>query len=297
MLPRRHIRIKVFQSLYTLAQQDKDHKFDFQREFNNNLESYKSLYFFIINLLKILRDVAKEEIKIKKTKLIPSEEDLKPNTKFIKNTILNKINNQHKSGHIEKEKEKIYSIIKNIFQQVKKSKKYIDYMNTETTKNDEEKSIILFILKKYVIINEKIHDIIEDYSIYWNDDLIVIYNLILEKINNNKSINTIKLFRKKDDEVFAEKLIQTTIDKEHDTSLIIYSLAKNWDKERIALSDLILMRMAITEISYLKNIPHKVTLDEYIEISKEYSTPKSNEFINGILDVFIKDNLGKKIKE
>ncbi len=297
MLPRRHIRIKVFQSLYTLAQQDKDYKFDFQREFNNNLESYKSLYFFIINLLKILRDVAKEEIKIKKTKLIPSEEDLKPNTKFIKNTILNKINNQHKSGHIEKEKEKIHSIIKNIFQQVKKSKKYIDYMNTETTKNDEEKSIILFILKKYVIINEKIHDIIEDYSIYWNDDLIVIYNLILEKINNNKSINTIKLFRKKDDEVFAEKLIQTTIDKEHDTSLIIYSLAKNWDKERIALSDLILMRMAITEISYLKNIPHKVTLDEYIEISKEYSTPKSNEFINGILDVFIKDNLGKKIKE
>ena len=82
--------------------------------------------------------------------------------------------------------------------------------------------------------------------------MIVIYNLILEKINNNKSINTIKLFRKKDDEVFAKKLIQTTIDKEDDTSLIIYRLAKNWDKERIALSDLILMRMAITEISYLK---------------------------------------------
>ena len=167
-------------------------------------------------------------------------------------------------------------------------------MTNKTSENDEEKSIILFILKKYVIINESIHDIIEDYSIYWNDDLIVIYNLILEKINNNKSINTIKLFRKKDDEVFAKKLIQTTIDKEDDTSLIIYRLAKNWDKERIALSDLILMRMAITEISYLKNIPHKVTLDEYIEISKQYSTPKSNEFINGILDVFIKDNLEKK---
>ena len=294
MLPRRHIRIKVFQSLYTLAQQDKDYKFDLQKEFNNNLESYKSLYFFIINLLKILRDVAKEEIDVKKTKLMPSEEDLKPNTKFIRNTILNKINNKHKSSHIEKEKEKIYSIIKNIFQQVKRSKKYIDYMTNKTSENDEEKSIILFILKKYVIINESIHDIIEDYSIYWNDDLIVIYNLILEKINNNKSINTIKLFRKKDDEVFAKKLIQTTIDKEDDTSLIIYRLAKNWDKERIALSDLILMRMAITEISYLKNIPHKVTLDEYIEISKQYSTPKSNEFINGILDVFIKDNLEKK---
>ena len=294
MLPRRHIRIKVFQSLYTLAQQDKDYKFDLQREFNNNLESYKSLYFFIINLLKILRDVAKEEIDVKKTKLMPSEEDLKPNTKFIRNTILNNINNKHKSSHIEKEKEKIYSIIKNIFQQIKRSQKYIDYMTNESSANDEEKSIILFILKKYVIINENIHDIIEDYSIYWNDDLIVIYNLILEKINNNKSINTIKLFRKKDDEVFAKKLIQTTIDKEDDTSLIIYRLAKNWDKERIALSDLILMRMAITEISYLKNIPHKVTLDEYIEISKQYSTPKSNEFINGILDVFIKDNLEKK---
>ena len=76
----------------------------------------------------------------------------------------------------------------------------------------------------------------------------------------------------------------------------IYELVKNWDKERIALSDLIIMRMAITEITYIKDIPHKVTLDEYIEISKEYSTPKSNEFINGVLDVFIKDILSKKSK-
>ena len=145
MLPRRHIRIKVFQSLYTLAQQDKDYKFDLQKEFNNNLESYKSLYFFIINLLKILRDVAKEEIDVKKTKLMPSEEDLKPNTKFIRNTILNKINNKHKSSHIEKEKEKIYSIIKNIFQQVKRSKKYIDYMTNKTSENDEEKKVSYFL--------------------------------------------------------------------------------------------------------------------------------------------------------
>ena len=167
-------------------------------------------------------------------------------------------------------------------------------MQKTTNTKEDDKKLVLYILKNHLIVNKKIHDLMEDYSIYWNDDLLVVYNMLLEKINNSNSINTIEIFRKKDDELFANQLIQETIKKEDKTSAIIYDLAKNWDKDRIALIDLILMRMAITEIMYLKNIPHKVTLDEYIEISKQYSTPKSKEFINGILDVFIKDILSKK---
>ena len=169
-------------------------------------------------------------------------------------------------------------------------------MNATEHSTDDDKKIVIHILKNYIIINEKIHDIIEDYSIYWNDDLIIVYNILLEKLNNNQSINNTKLFRQSDDRIFANELLKKTIKNTEKTSKIIYDLAKNWDKERIAISDLIIMRMAITEMTYIQNIPHKVTIDEYIEISKQYSTPKSKEFINGILDVFIKDILPKKSK-
>ena len=293
MLPRRHIRIKVFQSLYTLAQQNEDHNFNLKKEFENNLKGYVNLYHFIIDLLRILRELAKQEIEIKKQKLMPSKEDLKPNTKFIKNKVLSKITNSYQYN-MHQEYEKIQMNIKNIFKIIKKSPKYIQYMNTVIKSKEADKKIILYILKDHLMVNKKIHDIMEDCSIYWNDDLIVVYNILLEKINNNSSLNTIKLFRKKDDQKFAHLLLNYAVKKNQETSDIIYDLAKNWDKERIALSDLIIMRMAITEMTYIENIPNKVTLDEYIEISKQYSTPKSKEFINGILDRFIKDILLKK---
>jgi len=143
-------------------------------------------------------------------------------------------------------------------------------------------------------MNESIHDFIEDYSIYWNDDIIIVYNIFLERINNEENLKYLNVFRSSDDAEFAKDLLEKTISEEKKISSIIYDLAKNWDKERIALIDLILMKMAITEMMYIQTIPNKVTIDEYIEISKEYSTPKSKEFINGVLDGFIKEILFKK---
>lgn len=295
MLPRRHIRIKVFQSLYSLSQQNEDQDFNLNSEFKANLEGYLSLFQLIIDLLRIIREIAKSEIKIKKHNLAPSNEDLKPNKRFIQNKILSRITTKY--NYTEQEYEKIRNTVKGIFQQIKTSRKYMKYMNANEHSIGDDKKIVIHILKNYIMTNEKIHDIIEDYSIYWNDDLIIVYNILLEKLNNNQSINNTKLFRLSDDRIFANELLQKTIKNTAKTSKIIYELAKNWDKERIAISDLIIMRMAITEMSYIQNIPHKVTIDEYIEISKQYSTPKSKEFINGILDVFIKDILPKKINK
>ena len=158
-----------------------------------------------------------------------------------------------------------------------------------------EKTLILKILKTHIISNEEIHDFIEEYSIYWNDDLLMVYNTLLEKINNDDNINILKLFRQKDDKTFAYELLEKTIKNTDKINQDIYKLAENWDIERIALSDLIIMRMAITEMKSFANIPHKVTLDEYIDISKEYSSPKSKEFVNGILDKYTKDILEKKL--
>ena len=293
MLPRRHIRIKIFQSLYASTHHIEKKEYDIKQKIQKNLDGYLKLYYLIIDLLIILKDVAKEEITIKQNKLRPSTEDLKPNTRFINNYVLKKLKKLKKNNNdIENEKKEL--LIKKVFKLIKKSKTYTDYMIKKKTSQKDDKNIIIHILKKYFVGNETIHDFLEEYSIYWNDDMLTVYNSFIEKINNNLSLNSIKLFRQKEDQLFANSLIKNTLSKKEEINLIIYKLVKNWDQERIAISDLIIMRMAISEMLYIKNIPHKVTLDEYIEIAKEYSSPKSKEFVNGILDVFIKDILAKK---
>tara|TARA_B100000902_G_scaffold399033_1_gene468064 strand:+ start:3073 stop:3966 length:894 start_codon:yes stop_codon:yes gene_type:complete len=292
MLPRRHIRIKIFQSLYASTYHIEKNEYDTKQKIQQNLDGYLKLYYLIIDLFIILKDVAKEEITIKKNKLRPSQEDLKPNTRFVNNYILKKLKKlKNNDNDIENEKKEL--LIKKVFKLIKTSKTYINYMIKTSPSKKDDKNIIIHILKKYFVGNETIHDFLEEYSIYWNDDILIVYNSLIEKINNNLSLNSVQLFRKKEDQLYANSLIQNTLSKKEEINLIIYKLAKNWDQERIAISDLIIMRMAISEMLYIKNIPNKVTLDEYIEIAKEYSSPKSKEFVNGILDVFIKDILVK----
>ena len=292
MLPRRHIRIKVFQTLYTFSQQLGDQKLNIKKELKNNLTDYVNLYYFIIDSLILIREIAEHEIIAQKKKLLPTKEDLNPNKKFIKNKILKELNRKKKSSK-KIDYKKLQVILKQIFKNLKNKNTYTNYMNSDTESYQNDKKIVIYILKS-VIMNESIHEFIEDYSIYWNDDLIIVYNIFLERINNEEQLKYINIFRSSDDEEFAKNLLKKTIEEEKKVSSIIYDLAKNWDKERIALIDLILMKMAIIEMMYIQTIPNKVTIDEYIEISKEYSTPKSKEFINGILDSFIKDILSKK---
>jgi len=292
MLPRRHIRIKVFQTLYAFSQQLGDKKLDTKKALKNNLSDYVNLYYFIIDTLILIREIAENEIVAQKKKLLPTQEDLNPNKKFIQNNILKELNTRKKlSGKIDYKKLKI--ILKQIFKNLKNKNTYINYMESDEKSYQNDKKIVIHVLKN-VITHESIHEFIEDYSIYWNDDLIIVYNIFLERINNEENLKYLNIFRSSDDEEFAKNLLEKTIEQEKKISSIIYDLAKNWDKERIALIDLILMKMAITEMMYIQTIPNKVTIDEYIEISKEYSTPKSKEFINGILDAFIKDILFKK---
>ena len=297
MLPRRHIRIKVFQTLYARSQKNQDTKFDTLKEYKNNLTSYLNIYFFIIDLLKSIKEIAITELEVKRKKIRRNNEDIIPNKRFAQNYILTNLKGKKiRNKHIGEDNMKV--IAKKIFTQIQKSNTYIEYMQTPQISHEDDKKIIFHILKKYVIGNEQIHDFIEEYSIYWNDDILIAYNFLMEKINKNEQIKSIELFRKKEDQLFGESLLTKTIEKEKEISKLIYELAINWDEERIATIDLILMKMALAEMTHIEEkIPQKVSLDEYIEISKQYSTPKSKEFINGLLDVFIKDILPKNINE
>ena len=179
MLPRRHIRIKVFQSLYTYSQQIEDQIFDIHKEHARNLNGYLNLYYLIIECLRIIHELAKEEIIIRKNKWIPNQEDLKPNKKFIKNKILKELKKTTTGGV---DYSKLKSVLKNIFRNLKKSKTYLKYMEADADSYESEKKIIIYILTKYLVSDEKMHDFIEEYSIYWNDDLIIVYNHLIEKL-------------------------------------------------------------------------------------------------------------------
>ena len=293
MLPRRHIRIKTFQTLYSHSQHIEKQDFNLNSEFEKNLKAYLNLYYFIIELLFLLKETATKQIKIKQKNLIPSNEDLNPNKKFINNQILKNI--KLKNNKQFTDSEKLKKIVNIIFNKIKKTDSYINYMKIPNNQLEEDRNFILHILKTHFIKNQNIHDFIEDYSIYWNDDFIVSYNLLVEKIKNNDPLYKVQLFRNNDDKLYAKELLKKTIKNNDEINKIIKKIVLNWETERIALSDLILIKMAITEITYIENIPYKVSLDEYIEISKEYSTPKSNEFINGVLDVYIKSILPEKL--
>ena len=288
MLPRRHIRVKVFQTIYSFTQKNKYQKFSVRDELRTNLNAYKFLYKLILNIMFEIRQLALEEIEINKKKLLPSKEDLEPNKKFIKNKFLKSISFKKIDEVIENHKVK--NISKKLYKEIKKSKLYNSYMLDQSNELETEKKFFLRIVKNFIVTNQIIDEFVEEYSIFWNDDIQIVYNSIIENINNNQTLNSIKVFRKKDDESFAYKLLNKTILSVTDVNKQIYSIAENWDKDRIALIDLILLQIAITEIKNFPEIPNKVTMDEYIDISKDYSTPKSNEFINGILDKFVKMN-------
>jgi N utilization substance protein B len=288
MLPRRHIRVKVFQTIYSFTQKNKHLKFSAREELRTNLNSYKLLYKLILNIIFGIRELALEEIEINKRKFLPTKEDLKPNKKFVKNKFLKSISFKKIDDIIESHKVK--NISKKLYKKIKKSKLYSSYLNEPLCKFENEKNFFLRIVKNYIITNPIIDEFIEEHSIFWNDDILIVYNSIIENINNKQSINSVNVFRKKDDQLFAYKLLNKTISSLNEVNKQIYSIAENWDKDRIALIDLILLQIAITEIQNFPEIPNKVTMDEYIEISKYYSTPKSKDFINGILDKFVKTN-------
>lgn len=294
MISRRLIRIKAMQTYYSFLQDsDSQNLNSLQRELEYNIKQSYSLFIQLHCLLINIADYATERIEIAKNKHIKSEADLNPNTKFINNII---INNLHKADQVEKTlRDKTFSwnenphFIKNLYAKIISSQYYIDYMNNDERSYKEDLNIINKIITKIIIVNPLINEIIEEHSIYWNDDLeFLASNLIANlKKHDIKTIENYKLppiFKNQEDEDFANKLIKTTALHSSNYDEIIQQTLEKWELERIALLDRVLLHLALAEIMEFPDLPAKVSINEYIEISKFYSTSKSSVFINGVLD-------------
>lgn len=293
MISRRHIRIKVMQSLYSFFSLKDTNVSNAEKKLLDHIENINVLHNVLICFLIELCKFAENHFEDGKNKFLPSSNDLNPNTKFTENFIFKLIRKDKKlldklknvsSNWLDND----HDIIRKVFIDLIKSDLYNKYILKESSQ-EEDIRFINQALNNFILNNEVLHHILEEKSIYWIDDLPFVATIIMGNFKLNKIHNLKTVFKNSSDKSFAVNLFSSTAEQNKNYEKIIVEKSKNWDLERIALMDQILIKMAFSEILTMEELPVKVSLNEYIEISKYYSTAKSKMFVNGLLDNAIKD--------
>ena len=304
MFSRRHIRIKVMQSLYSYMSSKTNTISFIEKAMLKHFDDVVELKLVIISLLVEIVKYADEFYEDGKNKYLPSSLDLNPNKRFVNNQIVVKIINDKKLiDKISKASsiwlDNDHDVIRKLFNVIIASKLYNQYLASDNLSLDDDKNFIINLMNDYILNNKLVHHIFEERSIYWIDDLPFIATIIFNDIKNDSSIYPKQVFKDFSDKKFALNLFRNTINNNIEYDKIIVRFATNWDLDRIAKMDQVLLKMAFSEILSMPNLPVKVSMNEYIEIAKYYSTSKSKLFVNGLLDNFVKTYTkeGKIIKE
>lgn len=296
MISRRNIRVKVMQTLYTLATTEAT-----ELEKNKKLGSTilndklnRSLDLFTISLLytfRIAQYVEKDALQ-RASKYLPTEEDRNVSTKIAGNEYMwQTLANQTFAEKIKEAKIEHFiddEWIKKVYLHLSKTTEYKDYIAENSRDAKKEKAIIQFIWTNQVLENEPLQEYFSEELPGWEDDREMTVMLMDNFFKNNTKINFLNLISTEKRE-YAHELMHTVLEKEEYCMELIQPKLINWDAERVALVDLLLLRMGVCEMLYFPTIPTKVTINEYIEIAKMYSTPQSGQFVNGVLDNILKD--------
>ena len=298
MLSRRYIRIKAFQALYAYFQSDDKNEKKVESEVFLSLERMYDLYLMLLLLGQELTHQSKLKIEEAKNKKLPTQEDINPNTKFIDNKIFELLEHNEQLQQLIKSKKLSWAVDQELIIKfnafLKNHEVYKEYMSTRESSFDEDQKFVVDLYKKVIPEFDLILSELEDKSIFWGyDEIDFILSMVIKTIKkfslkSNASDKLLNLYRdEKEDVLFVKDLIKKTIANDKENSGMISDKTKNWDVERIAMVDILLMKMALTEFVNFKSVPVKVTLNEYIELSKWYSTPKSKIFVNGVLDKLV----------
>lgn len=293
MISRRLIRIKISQILYAYFKSSDTSINKYEKElffsFNKSYELYHLFFLLIIEVKKY----ALEKIDLARNKRIPSADDLNPNLKFASNKVIEQIEDSSSFKRYMAEKKISWvnypELVKQIYLDVLKSEIYDEYMSDNTSTYERDKKFVIDFYLNFLDSSELLYQVLEEQSIYWNDDIEFIINMVIKTIkgfqqSNGSEVKLMELFKNEDDKEFAKNLFRNTVLHHQEYIKLIEKHTKNWDIERIAFMDILFMQQAIAEVITFPSIPVKVTLNEYIEIIKYYSTLKSSTFINGILD-------------
>ncbi|WP_055442515.1 transcription antitermination factor NusB [Lacinutrix himadriensis] len=296
------------QILYAFKGGESDNFSKDQRFLLHSIDGMYNLYLLLMSLL--IEVHKKAEINIEKTqkKLLATSEDKNPNKKLIFNEVFLLLkNDQELLSDIEAHRITNWELddeyVDILFREILASDLYAEYMQTKTSTFKEDRDFVVDVFKEIIAPNEKLYEYIEDKNLTWLDDLPIINTAILKllkkvKENIKPTYFVPSLYKDEDDKKFAIDLLKKTILNQSTLAAEIEGKTKNWDTDRIASIDYILLQMGICEMLNFSSIPVKVTINEYLEIAKEYSTPKSSTFINGVLDKLVKEyQEGKKLNK
>ncbi len=293
MLNRRHLRIKILQILYGFYQDEDLDTTKAKKALDHSIDKMYQLYLLLISMIAEMQGLAIDKIEAGRKKQLPTEEDLHPNTKFVRNATLRVLANSKQLKNRLSETGvgwgKHRELLRNLHRSLIEDDEYTTYMSSDERSFRHDRESLIRMFRKHLINETAFQDMLEEESIFWVDDLDLASSMVIKTIKNineeDEEVDIMPVWRKDDDDkefmvgLFTQTLAQGVLNEE-----LIKEGAQNWELERIALIDRILMKMALAEAKTFESIPLKVTLNEYIELSKYYSTEKSHGFINGILD-------------
>ena len=293
MINRVLIRLKIVQIVYAYYQNGGKNLDTAEKELFFSLSKAYDLYNYLLLLMVEVTKQANKRLNAAKNKLVPTKEELFPNTKFVENRFIAQLevnkqllefsNNQKKTWENEAD------FVKTLCDKILESDIYKEYMASETSSYEEDRELWRKLYKNIIFNNIELDQVLEDQSLYWNDDKEIVDTFVLKTIKRFDEKNGAKQellpeFKDEEDQDFARRLFRRTILNADYYRHLISENTKIWDLDRVAFMDVVIMQIALAEILSFPNIPVSVSLNEYVEIAKLYSTPKSGGFINGTLD-------------
>ena len=297
MINRVLIRLKIVQIVYAYYQNGGKNLDTAEKELFFSLSKAYDMYNYLLLLMVEITKQAERKQSAAKNKLLPTAEELYPNTKFVDNRFIAQLEANKQLLEFSETQKKTWDneaeFVKGLCEKIMASDIYKEYMASETSSYEEDRELWRKLYKRIIFNNDELDQVLEDQSLYWNDDKEIVDTFVLKTIKRFEEKNGAKQellpeFKDEDDQDFARRLFRRTILNADYYRHLISENTRNWDLDRVAFMDVIIMQIALAEILSFPNIPVSVTLNEYVEIAKLYSTPKSGSFINGTLDGIVK---------
>lgn len=298
MLNRRLLRIKAFKVLFSSVNSGSKSVDAAQKELLLSCEKTKDLYYFLMNISGALVKVAKDKIDAGLRKFRPSEKESNPNLKFVNNRFAELVGNDPEFGKYCQKRGLIWaeydSFVKKVYNSMVESEYYAEYMASSESSLEEDCKLFENIFAEELEDNEALYDILEDISLFWMDDVEFVLNVIitgLQFTSKKSAVYHPATFVKEDDKDFAVKLLSHSMINYEEYLDLVTENVENWGYERLISTDRVLIVMGVVEAVYFPSIPIKVTINEYVDIAKFYSTPNSRIFVNGLLDRIIQQKI------
>ena len=292
MISRRMLRIKVIKALYAHLKSDADSLMASEKTLVASIDKTYDLYFLMLSLIAELAHYAEQRQELARKKQLPTYEDLNPNRKFVENAVVRLIaQSDAVNDHLAARKlswAKYPELIKTLYSQLEQSDYYKSYMARAERSWKEDLALVTDFYTRELEECEMLEDVLDEISILWNDDLGFALIMVTRTLSNMRAshsdVKVLPKFKSEEDLDFAMELFEKAAIGYDSNLQQIERFTRNWDVERIAFMDNLIMATAVAELTTFPSIPVKVTLDEYIEIAKFYSTAGSSTFINGVLD-------------